>query len=291
MELNLYEWIRNKKQHFPDIKIKKYIFQLLKSLDHMHSSKIFHRDIKPENVLLSGDILKLADFGSCRGINSPQPYTEYISTRWYRPPECLLTDGYYDSKMDIWGVGCVLFELHSFFPLFPGQNELDQIDRIHFILGTPPAEKFAEFQKLATHMEIKFSQKAGSGFENLIPHVSSVCKDLIKKMLIYDSSQRITAHQALSHPYFKDVLANFRSAETLYVKENIFNLCGEVRDVGKSKNGKKDKKFLPLINKVKKNPSSNKISVDKFLVSVKMNFPSLKNSVYPYGKKKYLKHY
>lgn len=78
-----------------------------------------------ENILLIGETVKLADFGSCRGIYSKAPFTEYISTRWYRAPECLLTDGYYGYKMDIWGVGCVFFEMLSLFPLFPGNNELD----------------------------------------------------------------------------------------------------------------------------------------------------------------------
>jgi len=101
------------------------MYQLLKSLDHMHSNGIFHRDIKPENILLLNDKVKLADFGSCKGMYSEHPYTEYISTRWYRAPECLLTDGYYDYKMDLWGVGCVMFEIIGLFPLFPGDNELD----------------------------------------------------------------------------------------------------------------------------------------------------------------------
>lgn len=75
------------------------------------------------------------DFGSCRGIYSKPPYTEYISTRWYRAPECLLTDGHYGHKMDVWGVGCVLFEVLALFPLFPGTNEADQIERIHKVRG------------------------------------------------------------------------------------------------------------------------------------------------------------
>ena len=91
-----------------------------------------------ENILLSGDTIKLADLGSCRGLYSKPPLTEYISTRWYRAPECLMTDGHYGYKMDIWGVGCVFFEVLSLFPLFPGDNELDQIHKIHNILGTPP---------------------------------------------------------------------------------------------------------------------------------------------------------
>ena len=88
-------------------------------------------------MLLQGDTLKLADFGSCRGIYSAKPLTEYISTRWYRPPECLITNGYYGYKMDLWGVGCVLFEITSLFPLFPGNDEIDQVHRVNNILGVP----------------------------------------------------------------------------------------------------------------------------------------------------------
>ena len=85
---------------------------------------------------MNGDHIKLADFGSCRGIYSDKPYTEYISTRWYRAPEALMTDGYYDQKMDIWGVGCIMFEIITFFPLFPGKSELDQVNKIHKVIGT-----------------------------------------------------------------------------------------------------------------------------------------------------------
>lgn len=107
MELNLYECFKSRR--LTPRKIKDYMWQLLKAIDFIHKKGIFHRDIKPENILLTGDRIKLADFGSCKGMYKAQPHTEYISTRWYRAPECLMTDGYYDSKMDIWGFGCVLF--------------------------------------------------------------------------------------------------------------------------------------------------------------------------------------
>jgi renal tumor antigen len=145
MDLNMYEWIRGRRHYLPENKVKSYVYQMFKSIDHMHRNGIFHRDIKPENVLLMDDTLKLADFGSCRGIYSKQPYTEYISTRWYRAPECLLTDGYYNYKMDVWGAGCVLFEVLALSPLFPGNNELDQVNKIHNIIGTPAPEILAEF--------------------------------------------------------------------------------------------------------------------------------------------------
>ena len=291
----MYEWIRGKKHHLPDIKIKKYIYQLLKSVDHMHSNGIFHRDIKPENVLLSGDILKLADFGSCRGIGSKHPYTEYISTRWYRPPECLLTDGYYDAKMDIWGIGCVLFEIQSLFPLFPGKNELDMIKKIHTILGTPPIEKIQEFQRHASHMELKFSHKTGTGIDELIPHVSDSCRDLIKKLLIYDANDRITSQQALAHPYFKDVMTHFRSTQSLHVREEFFEKIGSEQQLKIPETIKKPKKkkFLPLINKIQKNPSNSIINLgsEKSPMASKIHFPSMKTHLSPYGQKSLFKIY
>lgn len=137
MEMNMYDAIKGRRHYLPEKRVKYYMYQLMKAIDHMHRNGIFHRDIKPENILLMEDQVKLADFGSCRGIYSKQPYTEYISTRWYRAPECLLTDGYYGYKMDLWGVGCVMFEVISLFPLFPGNDELDQVHKIHHILGTP----------------------------------------------------------------------------------------------------------------------------------------------------------
>ena len=104
------------------------LLMLLRALDYCHRRTIIHRDLKPANLLLNYDgVLKIADFGLARVHNILRSgvYTHQIATRWYRAPECLLTDGYYGYKMDLWGVGCVLFEVISLFPLFPGNDELD----------------------------------------------------------------------------------------------------------------------------------------------------------------------
>lgn len=143
--MNLFDLIRGRDHYLDPTLVRIYLYQALTSVAYLHSKGIFHRDIKPENILIesSYDIwtgLKLADFGSCRGIYSKPPYTEYISTRWYRAPECLLTDGYYGSEMDVWGLGCVFYEISALVPLFPGENEKDQVRRIHNILGTPDDE-------------------------------------------------------------------------------------------------------------------------------------------------------
>ncbi len=211
MDANLYELIRGRRHYLNPQLIKSYMWQLMKSLDHMHKKGIFHRDIKPENILIesSTDIgrgLKLADFGSCRGIYSKQPYTEYISTRWYRAPECLLTDGYYGPEMDLWGAGCVMFEITSLYPLFPGSNEVDQISRIHKVLGTPSAEILQKFKsKGASHISFDFPPQKGLGIPQLIPHAPADGVDLMVKLLKYDASERISAREAMRHPYFRDI--------------------------------------------------------------------------------------
>lgn len=170
-----------------------------------------------ENILIKDDQVKLADFGSCRGVYSQPPFTEYISTRWYRPPECLMTDGYYNHKMDYWGVGCVYFEMLALFPLFPGNNEMDQIHKIHNILGTPDKALLDKFAKVASHMEFDFEEKEGTGIEKLLPNASPDVMDVISKLILYDQANRMSASQALKHPYFRDL----READKIAAEQSL----------------------------------------------------------------------
>ena len=204
MEMNLYELIRGRRKLLAESNVKRYMYQLLKALEHMHRIGIFHRDIKPENILLKDEQIKLADYGSVRSVYSKPPYTEYISTRWYRAPECLLTDGYYSYKMDLWSVGCVFHEILCLHPLFPGQNEIDQVAKIHDVLGTPGKDVLDKFKHRNHAIDFNFPPKKGSGIEKFLPHVSSPAVDLIYKLVYYDFEQRITAKQALYDKYFKE---------------------------------------------------------------------------------------
>lgn len=204
MDMNIYERIRGRHHHLPESLVKNFMYQLLKALDHMHRNGIFHRDVKPENILIKDEVLRLADLGSCRGIYSKPPFTEYISTRWYRAPECLLTDGYYSFKMDIWSAGCVFFEILSLYPLFPGSNELDQINKIHDILGTPTPALLAKIRRNAP-MKFSFPNKQATGLARMLTHASPECLDLLSGLLHYDPELRVSARQALRHSYFKDL--------------------------------------------------------------------------------------
>jgi serine/threonine protein kinase len=205
MDMNIYELIRERRHYLAGNRVRSFMYQLCRAMDHMHRNGIFHRDIKPENILIKDEMLKLADFGSCRGIYSKQPFTEYISTRWYRAPECLLTDGYYSYKMDIWGLGCVFFEIMSLYPLFPGTNELDQVAKIHQIMGTPGPELLAHFQKKSSHMDFNFPAQDGTGLEKMLNHVVPECIDLLYKLLAYKPDDRVSARQALRHPHFREL--------------------------------------------------------------------------------------
>jgi len=177
----------------------------MRGIDYMHSKGIFHRDIKPENILIKDKTIKIADFGSCRGIHSKQPYTEYIATRWYRAPECLLCDGIYGYKMDIWAAGCVFYEIITKSPLFPGKNELDQIDKIHAILGTPSPRILKRLLGSKGLLpEYRFPPKDGSGLRALMPSVSDNCMELLHLLLIYDPDPRVSSKDVMKHAFFAD---------------------------------------------------------------------------------------
>ena len=210
--------------------------------------------------------LKLADFGSCRGIYSKQPYTEYISTRWYRAPECLLTDGYYGAEMDLWGVGCVFFEITSLYPLFPGTNELDQINRIHQILGTPPEKVMRKFkEKGAAHLDFNYPSLKATGIAKLIPHAPSDAVDVMQRLLAYDPDDRISAKEALRHTWFADLVKmeqNLKRRNRGVSSRNIINSSPSPAP-DRSERRKKKEKTSSSSSKMKNNRSSDAIGMEK----------------------------
>lgn len=107
--------------------------------------------------------------------------------------------------MDMWGFGCVFFEMLTLCPLFPGQDEQDQINKIHSVRGVPPAEVLEKFRQHTSHIDLEFKHYEPKNMARLIPHVGPQCIDLINKMLTYDPDERISAKEVVKHPYFSDL--------------------------------------------------------------------------------------
>jgi male germ cell-associated kinase len=125
MEQNIYQLMKDRKSPFPEQEVKSIMYQTILGLAYMHKHGFFHRDMKPENLLVKDDFVKVADFGLAREIRSRPPFTDYVSTRWYRAPEILLRSTQYNSPVDIFACGAIMAELYLMRPLFPGNNETD----------------------------------------------------------------------------------------------------------------------------------------------------------------------
>ncbi|KAJ1499121.1 hypothetical protein HMI55_004570 [Coelomomyces lativittatus] len=174
----------------------------------MHKHGYFHRDIKPENLLMQshqGLITKIADFGLARELRSRPPYTEYISTRWYRAPEVILHSTHYSSPIDLWALGCILAEMYLLQPLFPGTSEIDQLYKITQCLGPIQATQWKEGWMLVNQLKFRCpSSSSSSSVRFPTPLHSKAGFSFITNLIVYDPSKRLTAPQALRDPYFKD---------------------------------------------------------------------------------------
>jgi len=200
--LQLYTEVRDRGKSLTETQIKSIIYQTSAGLAYMHKQGFFHRDMKPENLLITNDTVKIADFGLAREVRSRPPYTEYISTRWYRAPEILLKSSVYNSPVDIFALGCIMAELYMSAPLFNGSSEIDQIYKICSILGTPTHKNWSEGYQLAAKIGLTFPQFAPVSLSTLIPNASHEAIELISEMLKFDPHKRITAAQILQHPFF-----------------------------------------------------------------------------------------
>lgn len=161
--------------------------------------------------------LKLCDFGSTRVESGEGPFTEYVSTRWYRAPECILTSGSYGKSVDVWAVGCIMFELLSGHPLFPGKNEIDQIARIHNVCGSPSDGILHQFlENPNTQIPFQFPPRIPKPVSQFIPSASPDVCNLITCLIEYNPKDRITAQDALNHNVFK----SFRDAEEKWKAAN-----------------------------------------------------------------------
>ncbi|NXI41056.1 MAK kinase, partial [Galbula dea] len=204
MKENLYQLMKDRNKLFPESVIRNMMYQILQGLAFIHKHGFFHRDMKPENLLCIGpELVKIADFGLARELRSQPPYTDYVSTRWYRAPEVLLRSSIYSSPIDMWAVGSIMAELYTLRPLFPGTSEVDEIFKICQVLGTPKKSDWPEGYHLASAMNFRFPQCVPISLKTLIPNASTEAIQLMSDMLNWNPKKRPTASQALKYPYFQ----------------------------------------------------------------------------------------
>ncbi|KAF7844568.1 mitogen-activated protein kinase-like protein MMK2-like [Senna tora] len=192
------------------------LFLLLRGLKYVHSANVLHRDLKPSNLLLNANCdLKIGDFGLARTTSETDFMTEYVVTRWYRAPELLLNCSEYTAAIDIWSVGCILGEIMTRQPLFPGKDYVHQlrliteilildIPLVHYniLIGSPDDTSLGFLRSDNARRYVRqLPQYPRQQFSARFPNMSPGAVDLLEKMLVFDPDRRITVDEALCHPY------------------------------------------------------------------------------------------
>ncbi|KAE8581978.1 hypothetical protein XENTR_v10019894 [Xenopus tropicalis] len=187
--------------------VKLFLYQLLRGLSYCHRRKVLHRDLKPQNLLINekGE-LKLADFGLARAKSIPtKTYSNEVVTLWYRPPDILLGSTEYSTQIDMWGVGCIFYEMVTGRPLFPGSTVEEQLHFIFRILGTPTEETWPGILSNEEFKSYNYPRYYPDPIQKHAARLDSDGANLLTKLLQLEGRNRISAEEAMRHLYFQEL--------------------------------------------------------------------------------------
>ena len=185
--------------------IKSFMWQLLRGIAFCHDNRVLHRDLKPQNLLINNSgQLKLADFGLARAFGIPvNTFSNEVVTLWYRAPDVLLGSRTYNTSIDIWSAGCIMAEMFTGRPLFPGTTNEDQLLKIFRLMGTPSERSWPGISAFPEYKPT-WPVYATQELRAILPQVDSLGLQLLGQMLQMRPEMRCSAHQALAHPWFAE---------------------------------------------------------------------------------------
>ena len=211
-DCNLFQFIENhrkQKMFISEMKIRNIIYQIVCGVKYLHSCNIMHRDLKPENILMiiNNNLIKIADFGTAKEIPEYKnnSLTDYVCTRWYRAPECTLKSTNYNEKIDVWAIGCIMAELYTLKPLFPGIDEFDQLNKILKIVGTPEYNEWPEGYALVQKLNIRLPNYNKSNLKQYVFNANDDAIDFLEFIFQLNPDKRPSCSELLKHPYFTEV--------------------------------------------------------------------------------------